>query len=122
MPLADDLYAKGDWMVVFPRFDGGSCEFATHMDVLLSAGVAPAWLRDSAPGKTDDVLAVKAWSAEVRLDLSERLHEPIGLVDPGSPRPVGASEQALAHTGAKRRGIRRRCDTLARPIGFMSSG
>jgi hypothetical protein len=83
-------------MVVFPRFDGGSCDFVTHVSVLLWAGVTPAWLRDSAPGKMDDVLAVRVWSAEVLLALSERLHELVGLVDPGSPPPVGASGQDLA--------------------------
>jgi hypothetical protein len=44
----------------------------------------------------DDVIAVKVWSAEVLLALNERLHRLIGLVDPGSPPPVGASEQDLA--------------------------
>jgi hypothetical protein len=90
------LYVKGDWMVVFPRFDGDGCESVTHVRVLLSAGVTPAWLRDCAPAKMDDVLAVKVWSPEVLLARSDGLHALIGLVDPGSPPPIGASEQDLA--------------------------
>jgi hypothetical protein len=91
-----DLYVNGVWLMVFPRFDGDSCEFVTHVGVLRSAGVATALLRDSAPGKMDHVLAAKVWSAEVLLAISERLHELIGLVDPGTPPPIGASEQDLA--------------------------
>jgi hypothetical protein len=109
-------------MVVFPRFDGGNCEFVTHVSMPLSAGVTPAWLRDYAAGKMDDVLAVKVWLAEVSLALRERLHELTGLVDPGSPPPVGASEQDLAADWSEEERYQEERRHSCAAIGFMPSG
>ena len=75
-------------------------------DVMRAVGAPPHLLRVFPRWEMDDVLADKAWSGPILMDVGEMSHDAIGLVDARTPLPQGMSEYDPAdHQRASERSL-----------------